>query len=321
MNSDCLPDFIIGGSQKSGTSSMHHILEQHKDVFIPGGELHFFCMDDVISNPEFVGRSRKDWIEYDESLPDYEEHFERNLAWYQDFFASAKGEQVIGEDGAVYLSSQYAPARIADLLPNVKLIFLLRNPVDRTYSQYQHLLRTGRAVYDFEDTLQYGPHTLLSRSQYKVQIERYLEYFSRDQMKFIIFEEFITNMQEVVDEVCSFLGLASGIDLSQVETHRMSSPVPRWSRLLEWQNYLTRSLEPNRYAGYFPGTRERKLARWEKIASGVNRRLRNFNLRSNASKPPMAKETRGRLQRIMAKENEGLSELINIDLNIYWDIF
>ena len=298
---------------------MHHILEQHEDVFIPGGELHFFCMDDVISNPEFVGRSGNGWMKCDESPPDYEDHFDRNLDWYRDFFASAEEEQAVGEDGAVYLSSQYAPARIADLLPDVKLLFLLRNPVDRTYSQYRHLLRTGRAVYDFEDSLQYGPHTLLSRSQYKIQIERYLEHFSRDQIKIVVFEKFISNMQGVLDEVCSFLGLESGIDLSQVETHRMPSPVPRWPRLLYWQNYLTRSLGPNRYAGYFPGTRERKLARWEEIANGVNRRLRNFNLRSDVRKPPMARETRRRLQRIMAKENEGLSEMLGIEFGTYWE--
>ena len=306
MASEGLPDFIIGGAQKAGTSSMHHILAQHEDVFIPGGELHFFCMDDVISNPEFAGRSGNGWIECEEGCPDYDEHFDRNLKWYRRFFESAKAGQILGEDGAVYLSSRYAPERIADLLPDVKLIFLLRHPVERTYSQYHHLLRTGRAVYDFEDSLQYGPHTLLSRSQYREHIERYLEYFPREQIKFVVFEEFVTNMQQVIDDICSFLGLGSGIELSGVDTHRMSSPVPRFPGLLHWQNYLTRSLGQNRYAGYFPGTKPREINTLERIARKADRWFRNRNLTPDINKPPMSDETRNRLERIFAKENKGL---------------
>src|SRR4029453_15619679 len=112
--------------------------------------------------------------------PDYEHHCQDYLGWYSSFFQNAADGQVIGEDSTTYMASSKASRRIARLLPNVKLIFMLRDPVTRAYSHYWHLVKTGPVIYDFESTLRHTPYTILQRGYYKEQIERFMEYFPED---------------------------------------------------------------------------------------------------------------------------------------------
>ncbi|MFB6198886.1 MAG: sulfotransferase, partial [Halobacteriaceae archaeon] len=135
---DDVPDFIIGGAMKSGTSSMRWILSSREDVFIPDRELHFFTMGDPIQFTETV-KFHPERIRFD--LDD-----EKKTEWYKSFFEAAQSDQLIGEDSTSYLPSRVAPRRIREFLPDVKLIFMLRDPVERTYSHYRHLLMTGRAT-------------------------------------------------------------------------------------------------------------------------------------------------------------------------------
>jgi hypothetical protein len=306
------PDFIIGGAMKSATSSLHTILATHDRIFIPETEIHFFSIDDPIQHPTFFfGPTgvRRD--------QDYERDFERNLRWYRKFFAPARDEQVVGEDSTVYLASPDAPARIHDLLPDVKLIFLLRNPVDRTYSHYWHRLRKGYAAHRFESELQYGPATLHLRSFYKPQLQRYYEAFARDQIKVILFEQFVENTQQVVDEVCAFLDVPTSIDLADVNDHANPSKVPRWLRLQLWLNRRSRSLD-DRYGSHLPGESEGSFSVRDRVLGRVYARLKRWNLRFG-SYPPMHPETRRHLSRIYGQKNRGLGELIEANPEKHWD--
>ena len=122
-----LPDLILVGAPKCGTTSLHAMLALHPDVFIPEYEVFFFDVDDVMIHPDFF------FHRSGSSFHDYEGEFEEYLAWYRSLFTSAEPGQIIGEDTTTYLCSHYAPTRIAELLPDVKLIALLRDPVDRAY--------------------------------------------------------------------------------------------------------------------------------------------------------------------------------------------
>ncbi|WP_259082583.1 sulfotransferase [Salinibacter ruber] len=137
-----LPDFIIGGAMKCGTSSMHAILSSREDVFIPEGEVHFFTLGDPIQSPETV--------KFDPERTVFNLNDEKKVEWYRSFFEGADSDQLIGEDSTTYLSSRVAPERIRELLPDVKLIFMLRNPVDRSLSHYRHLSRPEKEHYDSE---------------------------------------------------------------------------------------------------------------------------------------------------------------------------
>lgn len=308
-----LPDFIIGGAMKSGTSSLHTILSSHPGVYIPEGEIHFFSVDDITEHFQFFGRVGGEWIE-----PSYRTHFKRNLAWYQDFFEPAEPDQLIGEDSTIYLASEKAAPRIAELIPDVKLLFLLRDPVERTHSQYRHMLRTGRALLNFEDTLQYHPGTLITRSFYRQQLERYLDHFDRDQIHVVIFEDFVENTQQGVDEVCAFLGLRDSVDVNRALSHANASPVPRWPRLLIWQNWLFRTVDPKRHAAHLPGLSPPSRSFRDRVLQSLDHRLRYLNLQTDRPAPSMDPNTRAHLQTIFARENAGLSDLIGIDVARFW---
>jgi hypothetical protein len=77
------------------------------------------------------------------------------------------------------------------------------------------MLRIGRAVFDFEDTLQYHPGNLFTRSFYRRQLEQYLDHFARDQIHIVIFGEFVEHTQQVINEVCGFLGFTEPVDVGQ----------------------------------------------------------------------------------------------------------
>jgi len=308
-----LPAFIIVGAMKAGTTSLHYILSQHKDIFIPNREIMFFDIDDIEQNFDFFVQTSKRW-----QIFDYRTNFQKYLKWYKSFFREAKKGQLIGEDSTTYMASSKAPARIPELLPDVKLIFMLRDTAARTYSNYWHLVKTGHAIYNFEKTLQYMPGTLLQRSLYKQQIERYKNYFPDSQMKFIIFEDFIKNTQQNIDEICKFIGLRTSIDISKINTHKNATLVPRCIRLQIFYNHIsrTRRLVTQQFGSHLPNLpNERANWFWRK----TDKLVYKFNFTGNKSYPKMKSETRKFLERLFFKENRGLSKLIGRDIREYWD--
>ena len=306
------PNFIIGGAMKSATSSLHTILATHDRIFIPETEIHFFSIDDPIQHPSFFFGPKNV-----RRHQDYERDFNRNLKWYQEFFSPAEDNQLVGEDSTVYLASPDAPARIYDLLPDVKLIFLLRNPVDRTYSHYWHRVRKGYAAHGFEYELQHGPSTLHLRSFYKPQLQRYYETFSRDQINVILFEQFVENTQKVVDDVCEFLDVPASIDVADVNDHANSSKVPRWFRLQLWLNRHSRSLS-NRYGSHLPGESSVSFFIGDRFRQKIYSRLKRWNLQAG-SYPPMNPRTRRHLSQIYGQKNRGLGEIIAPNPKEHWD--
>jgi Sulfotransferase family len=303
------PDFIIGGAMKSGTSTLRHLLSQCADVFFPDRELHFFCLDDITQHPDYVGPVDGRWISLD-----FERDFDTNVRWYCDHFARARPSQLKGEHSTVYLASEKASERIARLLPSVKLIFLLRDPVARTYSHYWHVVRTGMAVYDFERTLRYSPNALLTRSFYKPQVEAYLKRFPRENLKFMVFEKFIDNLKDSMAEVGRFLGLQSKMDLTKADTHRHPGHRPRSLRVQLATNRLLRDAISLQHLPDLPGVPTQRPGG---LVTLIDRAIRRAN-QTTYKYPEMRPETRAFLQDLFARENAGLSELIGVELHSYW---
>jgi hypothetical protein len=307
-----LPKFIIGGGMKCGTTSLHFILNHHPKIFIPQEEPHFFTIDDFEQNPDFFLRLSDGWHFWD---------FDKNLTecfpWYVNFFKPAHPDQIIGEDCVSYLSSSKAPARIASILPDVKLIFLLRDPVQRTYSQYWHWVKTNRAIYSFEETLQFSPGHLLQRSLYKNHMEEYLKYFSSSQIKVVIFEDFIQNTQLVIDEVCKFIGLQESIKIDKLKTHTNQALVPRNYLLQLFVNTVLKTrISGRKYLSYHLPNSNQRLH--PKTLSNVNLILQKVNFTQKKPYPSMNTDTRYFLEQYFSKENQGLSDLIKIPVEDHW---
>jgi len=198
-----LPSFVIIGAQKAGTSTLYNLLIRHRQV---------------------AGADRKE-VHY------FDKNFEKGARWYQSRFPiRTPWHRVSGEASPYYLYHPHAARRLNSLIPDARLIVLLRNPVDRAYSHYQHNLRHRREPFTFEEALDREPARLageeermlrdpsyssfshqhfsyVSRGYYHRQLSVYLEHFDRDQLLVLKSERFFQSTEEVWREVLSFLDL------------------------------------------------------------------------------------------------------------------
>lgn len=303
-----LPDFIIGGAMKCGTSTLHQMLGDLPGVFIPDPEIYFFSIDDVEQHPEFFIGPDGGWIERD-----FDAQRQEYLAWYASFFADAPSGATLGEDSTSYLHSARCAPRIRELLPRVKLVFLLRDPAARTYSHYWHLVRTGRATESFEGTLRHAPGTLFQRSRYREQLERYLTAFPAEQVKVVLFEDLVERTDEVLRDVIGFIGLPQPSTLPAV-AHRNPARVPRSITAQLLRNRVFRERVANRFRGHLPGT-ARPTGAGEQAVRG---RFARWNLRSDRRPPRMRPDTHRFLNALFRRENAGLSELIGQEVEGRW---
>jgi hypothetical protein len=189
--------------------------------------------------------------------------------------------------------------------------------VMRAYSHYWHLVRAGRAVHGFEKALRYGPTSLLTRGFYQPQIAAYLQRFPRENVKILVFEEFVRDVQQGVDDVVRFLGLPSRLSLDGIDTHRHRGQVPRFQRLQLLQNRLFRGVLGESNRPDLPNVPRPSPTARQRLALSVDRGLRRLNPPARGERD-LRPETRAFLEDVFARENAGLSELLGIDLARHW---
>lgn len=231
------PDFLIAGAQRCGTTSMMKTLGQH---------------------PAVRGAVLMKGVHY------FDLHYSRGMSWYLGHFptkASAErvrrrhGGFVTGESSPFYLFHPLAPERIARDLPEVRLLVLLRDPVERAYSAHAHELARGYEDLPFEQalaaeagrlagevermtqdptyvSLRYQHNAYVTRGQYVDQLERLEKAVGRDRIHVVDSQDFFTDPEPVFDGVCDFLGLpaASGISFERHNARPrpgMSEPLRR----------------------------------------------------------------------------------------------
>lgn len=146
--------------------------------------------------------------------------YERGLNWYKGLFEGATPGQLCGESSTAYTRWPQYPhtaRRMAEALPGIKLIYIMRHPVDRAYSHYIHrrtkeLHKGWPTDVSFEEHVRSDP-MCLDGSDYMTQIMQYLEYYPRDSMLFLFSNELRHDPRAVFDQVCCFLGLSEPHDL------------------------------------------------------------------------------------------------------------
>ena len=189
-----LPNFLCVGTIKGGTTTLHDILKRHPDILLPSArkELRFFDVD---------------------------ENYGRGLSYYESFFSEYKGERAVGEIAPTYAYREDVAERIANALgPDLKLIFSLRNPIDRAYSHYlmncmkQYQNRSFDQALELERDRLRGSisdrarFSYLDQSRYSSQIRRFLNFFPRENMLFITFEEdLLQHRAAALAQICSLL--------------------------------------------------------------------------------------------------------------------
>ena len=305
-----LPDFIIGGAPKCGTTSLHFILAQSDRVGIPHDEIHFFDADDPVGHPDFVFAEKAGLRWYDPDPANVEK-----MSWYASRFSQFTGKAAIGEDSTIYLQSEVAAARIHQAIPGVRMIFMLRDPVARAYSQYWHLVTRGRASCSFETALTRHPSIILG-STYAPHLRRYFELFGRDQVRVGLFEDFLADRQAFVDGMTDFVGVPR-LQVQDGEAWFNRTYYPRSHRFQHMLNRVSSRIVANQYRNHLA---ER---------SGFRERLRNKThyywfryihpvMLTSPKQPAMKEETRTYLQRHLSARNHGLSDLLGRDLSDVW---
>ncbi|HUP62025.1 MAG TPA: sulfotransferase [Thermoanaerobaculia bacterium] len=232
-----LPNFLIIGAAKAGTTSLYEYLAQHPDVYMsPIKETNHFCDEEQIDIPAVRSREA-----------------------YERLFAAVNGERAIGEASPKYLNTIRGLERIDSDLPGVRLIVSLRNPVDRAYSSYLGLCRDGRELRAPEDALRPGGYSF-ETSFYAPRLRRYFDRFPRERIKVILFDDLVARPAETMREIFRFLDVDPSFAVDTTVRHN-PAVVPRFPRLnraITGGLRLVRPLMPQRLLWRDYGTRLRR---------------------------------------------------------------
>lgn len=187
-----LPNFLIIGAQKAGSTSLYRYLRSHPDVFMPG-----------YKEPDYFVAERN----WGEGQP-----------WYEDLFEPGAGAAAWGEASTTYTMYPHydgVPERIAEVLGDVRLVYVLRDPVERARSDYLHYRFPpaaksrkffARETLPIERALLENP-IYLDTSRYAMQLERYLAVFPRERILVVTTEELAMHRADVVARVLRFIGV------------------------------------------------------------------------------------------------------------------
>ncbi len=203
------PNFFIPGAAKSGTTSCYSYLRQHPDVFA----------------------SKNKEISY------FTEYMDLGEEWYLSHFEGVNDETIICEASTGYMKNILAAERIYEFNPEAKLLFMLRNPVDRAFSNYVWEIQNIGLMRKFENVFD----KYLWAGEYHAHITRFLKYFDRTQMMFVLFEEYCKETEHTLRKVCQFLGVSDDFKFDHSEENRNSSKMPRSRHLQRVRHELFES--------------------------------------------------------------------------------
>lgn len=239
MSAGTRPTFLIPGVSRAGTSTLYDYLSGHPDIFMPSTkELRFF---------------------------DRDENYANGLDYYEDQFSGHDGERAVGEASPPYWyrgikfdesrdfvfdTDDDPPTRIHDAYPDLDIVFTLRSPISRAYSQYWKNVRQGRErVYPFSDAIEAelsGDRTHREtamcwyyKNQYSTHLAKWYDLFDEDQILVLIFEEWIQNPEPALNRLCEFIGVDPLDSWGDTDRQKNKTKTPRNLRLNEiYHDYL-----------------------------------------------------------------------------------
>ncbi|PSQ96747.1 MAG: hypothetical protein BRD55_05585 [Bacteroidetes bacterium SW_9_63_38] len=180
-----LPTFLVCGAQKAGTTALYHALRAHPDV----------CMSIPKETEFFNWRCRRGW------------------KWFASHFEHWNGETAIGEASTRTMPTPEAPGRIAERMPDVKLLFVLRNPVERAHSAFWYYYTQGTLCpgTDFSEFIRNEGHPLrqeiIHYGFYDRHLTRFLDEFDRTQLLLLRYRDLRNHPDEEIKRICEFIGV------------------------------------------------------------------------------------------------------------------
>ena len=261
-----LPNFLIIGAQKSGTTTLWNACNAHPDVFMaPARETGFFFNDATFNN---------------------------GVAFYETaFFRDWNGEKAVGEKTPEYLLFPETAERIRAVLgSDIRLIVLLRNPAQRAHSGWRHNLMMGWESLPFRAALAAEPERIatnrfalgrfgyLARGYYARQLKRYFDVFSADRIKIIFFDDVLSRQEDVIRDVYRFVGVADDLPVQEFNEGKpvlasMSLSGSGSSRMVDFRGSIVRmpSKQLERFAEQYNNTLDTMKALDPEEAGAINR--------------------------------------------------
>lgn len=201
-------DFIVAGAQKSGTTALRYFLSKHPDIMLPDKEeMHFFDDEEIFSQPVDYELLHRHFPPVARSTTPKKSGLEKPFG-------------VAGESTPSYIYWKPAMERIWNYNPQIKLVILLRSPIDRAFAHWNMQRFKGRESLDFLDAVKAERDRIggslsvesrrvayVDRGFYAGQIERVFKFFPREQVTVVKFEEFQEQKQQTLDSIFRFLGV------------------------------------------------------------------------------------------------------------------
>lgn len=317
-----MPNFLIIGAMKCGTTSLHNYLSCHPQIFMsPMKEPKFFVYENC-PQPKYCG--------LDKDHPAYRGAVDRRrgkkypfaitqLADYEDLFSKAQPGNAIGESSPLYLYHPRAAERIQHHVPHARLIAVLRNPVDRAYSQFKYHRKRGMEPIDeFAKALEMEPVRIQrdwypawfykQRGFYYQQLKRYYGRFDRNQIRIYLYNNFCSDPEGMLKDIFRFLGVDETFipDLSR-RFNAGEGPMYR-PKVEAVDRFLN---NPNTIKSVIKKIMPLKLLRH------IKARVENKNIGSEFQfiVPPMSDEIRMQLQNEYREDILKLQDLIGKDLS------
>ncbi len=243
MTASRVPDFLIIGAMKSGTTTLYDDLETQDGVFLPENK-----------EPNLLTRAQLS----DDQL----------RTRYGELFVEARPDQICGDGSTHYSQSPSfpgVPERALGLLGNAfRVIYMVRNPIARTISHHHHMMSVGEITGDIDEAVRLDER-LVQYSRYGMQLQPWLEAVGPDRVRVVVFEEYVEDRVGTIHRLADFLGFAFQAD--RIDTERVSNAstgkqVPRgiWHHVSQSDLYLrfVRPLVPSdlrrRVTGLFKAT-------------------------------------------------------------------
>jgi len=275
-----LPNFLVIGTQKAGTTALTQFLRQHPDI----------CFS----------RPKETWF--------FDKRYDKGIDWFASHFDHYNGETAVGEGTARLLQCDEAPSRIRTHIPDAQLFCILRNPIDRAFSQYHFYVHTGKAnpgrsfgaVIRDPDS-KFG-QDVIHQGKYIDHLQRYERVFEREKLHVRLYDTFRTAPMDVVKSIYDCLGVDSSFTPEVSSKHNVTQyPASRGVYHMMRGGW---KMIQGQAEHYFPQTTEK-----------LRHHVRGFFF--NTEKPEMNDHDRSFLQAQYAESNQALEAYLEADLS-HW---
>jgi hypothetical protein len=211
-------DFFLAGFQKCATSWIYECLRDHPDVFVPSiDETHFFTIN-----------------------------YDRGLDWYHSFYSEYDDEEAVGDTTPTYAKSGLAARRISEYNEEAKIIFSLRNPIDRAFSHYWHEKKKGKIAFSFDEAVEYrgvGNYDLfdnwIKTGFYDLHIGRYIEQMGKDNILIVLLDDLKDDPHRFIRSIYNFIGVDSSYKPDVLDTRVNAA----WHRLFGMDRFKERTMD------------------------------------------------------------------------------